>query len=341
MGDDSTELRYLERARHLNREYARERANASVMASREAMLRLCVRQAKPPDAGAIRMHRAIQRVHDSSFASSSSGAGSNTMPADLLLAELLCALRQSDEKKCAHWAAECAKQGVLDRRAERHRSGGAFLLSASALWLAVYRGDVETAMQLLHASADPDARAAPCAGASGACAVGGQSALHVALARGATSCVRCLLAHNAAPSTRLCFSVSETDEPEWDDDAGVWIGGLAGLSALQLAAQRARSTSDSHAQICHLLLSHGADTSDLASVKPDASPALAPLLRPVATADGEALDCPICLSELLALNSVWTPCCLRPFHTHCLRRQSRCPMCRSELPPGLVGAAAT
>jgi hypothetical protein len=63
---------------------------------------------------------------------------------------------------------------------------------------------------------------------------------------------------------------------------------------------------------------------------------MAPLLQAVRTADGEVLDCPICSSELLVINSVWTPCCVTPFHDHCLGREmTRCPMCRTTLPADL------
>ena len=59
---------------------------------------------------------------------------------------------------------------------------------------------------------------------------------------------------------------------------------------------------------------------------------MAPLLRPLMTSDGETIDCPICLNEVLALNSVFTPCCVKPFHAHCLKSQSKCPLCRTLLP---------
>ena len=28
----------------------------------------------------------------------------------------------------------------------------------------------------------------------------------------------------------------------------------------------------------------------------------------------------------------WTPCCCRAFHSHCLKRVTQCPLCRSTLP---------
>ena len=70
------------------------------------------------------------------------------------------------------------------------------------------------------------------------------------------------------------------------------------------------------------------------------APVMAPLLQPITTCDGEASDCPICLSEILVLNSVWTPCCARPFHDQCLsnhlKNQTKCPMCRTGLPDDLA-----
>ena len=59
---------------------------------------------------------------------------------------------------------------------------------------------------------------------------------------------------------------------------------------------------------------------------------MAPLLQALTTSDGEPIDCPICLAEVLDLNCVFTPCCAHPFHTHCLKSQSKCPMCRTEIP---------
>ena len=58
---------------------------------------------------------------------------------------------------------------------------------------------------------------------------------------------------------------------------------------------------------------------------------MAPLLRALTTSDGEPVDCPICLSEVLTLNSFFTPCCAKPFHAHCLKSQTKCPMCRTPM----------
>ena len=92
----------------------------------------------------------------------------------------------------------------------------------------------------------------------------------------------------------FCFGVADEDEPEWDEPSATWVGGLVGLSALQLSAQRAHSTTDTSAQICRALLSRGADGSTLQVATSSTSTAMTPLLQVVRTAEGDALDCPIC-----------------------------------------------
>ena len=151
--------------------------------------------------------------------------------------------------------------------------------------------------------------------------------LHVAVARGAPDNVSILLRAGADASAPCCFACDEADEPEWDEDVGAFGDGLVGLSALQLAALRSDDA------LCTLLLSHGADPKTLQQLPAGASlpPALAPQLAPMLGTDGEALECPICMEGLVKLSSVWTPCCLRPFHAHCLRGLSACPMCRAKL----------
>jgi hypothetical protein len=320
-------------------------SRAAEMANRESVLRLAVRQAKPASRQAVLVHRAIQRAQDASHFSSSLSSSSKSsshhdeITSGVQLAELIAAVKRADEPSCSRWVALAAQHDVLDQRAERHRAGGAFLLSAPPLWLAVYSADVALTHQLLGAKADPDVCAAACAGGSGACNVGGQSALHVAVARGASGCVRCLLSHHATVEASFCFGVADNDEPEWDEQTATWVGGLVGTSALQLAAQRSQSAADAFGQICRALLSHGADGSRLqvaAKSRGSMAMPMAPLLQAVRTADGEVLDCPICLSELLVINSVWTPCCVTPFHDHCLGREmTRCPMCRTTLPADL------
>jgi hypothetical protein len=260
------------------------------------------------------------------------------LASDVAVAELVTAAKRDDAQACAHWGALCAKSGALDQREANHCTGdGALLLSAPPLWLAVYREDHSLVLQLMRAGADPDACASACAGGSHACAIGGLSALHVAILRGSASCVACLLSLKASPDAPMCFGYSkEEDEPEWDDEASQFVGGLSGLSALQYAAQTSRSTSDAMSLICRALITQGADTSTLrAQALPTpgaAAPlAMAPLLQALTTNEGEPVDCPICLNEVLSLNAIFTPCCAKPFHAHCLKSQSKCPMCRTPL----------
>ena len=310
------------------------------MADRERA-RVAVHEVPQAPRAAILVQQALRRALDNSASSSGQDeVASSQQDAAIIHAELISAVKRADETACSHWATLAAQRDLLDQRAERHRAGGAFLLSAPPLWLAVYSADLALTLQLLRGGADPEAHASACVGGSGDCVVGGQSALHVAVARGTTGCVSCLLSHRAAIDAPFCFGVADDDEPEWDEQSATWVGGLVGLSALQLAAQRATSTVDASAQICRALLSHGADGSKL-QASASTSAAMAPLLQAVTTSDGEALDCPICLSEVLTLNSVWTPCCARGFHDHCLSKQTKCPMCRTALPSDLVDARAS
>jgi len=238
------------------------------------------------------------------------------------LADLFAAVREQNLRLVAKSGAECARFGVIDRRCGPHRGAGCFALSAPPLWLAVYQGQQAVVEALLGTgAADPNARAQSCAGVG--CALGGRTALHMAIARqhSGPSCgasvVRQLLELGASPDLAMCFSVSADDEPEWDEERGEFTGGLAGLTALQLAAQR------SDASACEALLAHGADT-DRAPLP--ASDLLAPVRN-----DGEEVTCPICLVEVLQLTAAFTPCCVRAFHGYCLRGCDKCPLCRSPM----------
>lgn len=274
------------------------------------------------------------------------------LASDVAVAELVGAAKRNDAQACAHWGALCATSGALDQREANHVSGnGELLLSAPPLWFAVYREDHALTLQLLRAGADPDACSTACGGGC-QCPSGGLSALHVAIMRGSASCVSCLLSLKAAPNARMCFGyLKEEDEPEWDDETAEFVGGLSGISALQYAAQTSRSTSDALSLICRALITQGADSSSLraheaAPSRGGAAPsaAMAPLLRALTTSEGDTIDCPICLAEVLTLNSVFTPCCIKPFHAHCLKSQAKCPMCRTPLPDKTredVGMAAS
>ena len=142
-----------------NRNRRREdRIDHSVMESRERYLRLAVRQAKPANHQDVVMHRVMTRtrniMHEAS-ASSSSVSSQDTIASGVQLAELVSAVKRDDEIKCSHWASLAAQHDVLDQRSERHRSGGAFLVSAPPLWLAVYNADLQLTLQFLRGGADP------------------------------------------------------------------------------------------------------------------------------------------------------------------------------------------
>jgi hypothetical protein len=214
-----------------------------------------------------------------------------------------------------------------------HGSTGPFGLCAPPLWLACYRRDYATAETLLRhwagGTLDADAVACSCAGKGRArdCAIGGQSVLHVAVSRGAADSVRILLRAGADASAPCCFACDESDEPEWDEDESTFGDGLVGFSALQLAALRSDDA------LCSLLLSHGADPLKLQQLPAGTAlpPALAQRFAPMLGDDDEPLECPICYEALVQIACVWTPCCARPFHAHCIRDLEACPMCRAKL----------
>ena len=258
------------------------------------------------------------------------------LASEVHLAELQSAVRKKDGPSVTHWATLCSEYGTIDRRLGSHSIGGLFALSAPPLWLAVYRGDLVCAKSLLEHGADPNAVAVCCPGRAG-CSVGGQSPLHLATSRGSSDCVHRLLRGGASVEPPLCFAVSAVDEPEWEETTGTFDGGLAGLSALQLASLRAGNSPE----LCALLLAHGADSTALARLPAafggESAPAAA--LRVVLDEEGAPLECPICLQEVVQLTCEWTPCCLRVFHRHCLRRTATCPMCRHPLDQARGGGA--
>lgn len=261
-------------------------------------------------------------------------AGLKDLASDVHAYELASAVRRRDSAAVEEWGKLCAKcDNGLDARASKHVFGGQFALTAPPIWLAAYKGDVAMVEALLKAGASADAKASTCGGRR--CAVGGQSALHLAVSRGALDCVQRLCNLRAQPDAPLCFPLaSEDDEPQYDEDTDSFDSGLVGLSVLQLAALRSPD-----AALCSLLLAHGADASCLVAMPPalmrsrgQAGMSLAPQLKPLSGEDGEPLDCPICLQPVLALTAQWTPCCVRGFHSHCLRGLGTCPMCRHQLP---------
>ena len=261
-------------------------------------------------------------------------SGIRSLASDVHAAELERAVRRQDGASITHWAALCATtEGGLDCRSGAHSvKGGIFALSAPPLWLAAYRGDHVLVELLLRHSASPDCISEACGGRH--CGVGGTSALHSAVARGLIDSAQRLLSLKASPDAAMCFGLAtEEDEPEWNEESGKFEGGLVGLTVLQLAALRSKEPS-----LCSALLAYGADAAKLhtlpAEVVRSSSSELAPLLKPLSGEDGEDLDCPICLSAVLQLNAEWTPCCVKAFHSHCLRGLTSCPMCRTKLDRG-------
>ena len=314
-------------------------SRAADMTTREDALRLAVRQAKPASRLEKTMHRAMRRTQDMSMSlsswSSSTSASSSSQDAitsSVQLAELISAVKRGDETACTHWAGLAAQPRHLDQRAERHRSGGAFLLCTAS---------VARRLQCRR-HIDPPALGCRCQArrAPRRAWVAAAHAMSVARVR-FTSQLR-------AARAAACGASCRTGLPWMHHSASAWPmrtspsgtsrrrrGSASSASALRLSAQRAHSTTDTSAQICRALLSRGADGSTLQVATSSTSTAMTPLLQVVRTAEGDALDCPICLSEVLIFNSVWTPCCATPFHDHCLTRQTKCPMCRTALPAGL------
>jgi hypothetical protein len=248
---------------------------------------------------------------------------------DVYAAELVNAVRRDDPSGIAHWGALAIKAGVIDTRSATHVRAGQYALCAPSLWLAVYRGAHDAVELLLRHGASVNATSCRCAGGGFSCATGGQSALHVAVARGSPALVEQLLQLGALTDEPMCFGVDALDEPEWDEAAGAFTGGLVGLSALQLAVMRSSSSSQG-ASLIGSLLAHGAAPSQICF--PGGKKAL-PMLRQLEDEGGEPLECPICLSAIAQITAEWTHCCCRAFHAHCLRAvdNGKCPMCRTPM----------
>ena len=282
-----------------------------------------------------------------SFSTETSASTKRNDLSDVHSAELGSAVRRGDGAAVTRWGTICAASGAIDCRCAAHSKGGIFSLCAPPLWLAVYRGDGAIAEVLLKAGASPDGAARSCPGGGhSTCEIGGQSALHLAVGRGALDCVQRLVSLRAAPDAPVCFGLEEeADEPEWNEATESFEGGLAGLTVLQLAALRSSDTT-----MCELLLSHGADSTSISELPPTMQlrcEGLAPKLRMLCGDDGQPLDCPICLAPIVGLTAEWTVCCVRGFHAHCLQGLDTCPMCRTRrgeggrslAPPGDAAAA--
>ena len=242
--------------------------------------------------------------------------------------ELIRAVRHNKTKDVTKYGQLCKR--AVDVRTGKHCANVLCALCAPPVWLAVYQRDHASASALLDGGADPNCCASPCPAQGGRpaeCRVGGLTALQMAVGRSFSDCVRRLLKLGASADLPFCFAVDDDDEPEWDEASQSFGVGLAGLSALQLAAVRADEV------MCTLLLSHGADADKLDALATQHGSLPAAVLKATARLtddDGESLECAICMEDIRALTSAWTPCCCRAFHAHCLRGLAACPLCRTQ-----------
>ena len=273
-------------------------------------------------------------------------SGIKDLAAEVHMAELLRSVRHRDSGATAKWGRLC--QDGINTRAAQHSAGGLFALCAPPVWLATYRGDRAMLEVLLGHHADADATATVCTGDGRSCAVGGQTALHLAVSRGAVDCAATLLKLGAQPELCACFPIDEADEPDWNEALGAFEDGLAGRSAAHIAATRGDEAT------LALLLEHGASLATLPGTE------LPPTLLAVQSDDGSPRECPIwcaggspptphasqalppphpshqlllcrlpsfaSLQSILKCTAEWTPCCLHVFHKRCLQKLPRCPM---------------
>ena len=265
---------------------------------------------------------------------------------DVIAAELDRAARSSDEAQVQRWGMLCASHGRIDeRQAKRRTDHMLFCVSGAPVLLAAYYGDVEM-LQLL-VTARPECIGSTCAWCvEGGCA-GGRTALHTAVSRQSPSCVARLLALGADASLPMCWRLEwDEGEPEWDEAAQRWTGGCFGWTALRLAAARG------HDAACRVLLAHGASPHDLV-VQTASSAWGGDPTRAVLDADGQPVECCVCLEGVLAAaGGRWE--CGHTLHLQCAGRLKKvcsaageqtaeCPLCRAPLetgPQGLMEASA-
>ena len=274
-----------------------------------------------------------QRFNSVSIVREQSSA-SSAPPAERRLADVIEAARRGDEIAVVKSAMHCSRRSINSRAAAH--ALGAHCLTASPAWYAAYRGDEETLQLLLGSGALASSISNECDG--GACDLGGQSALHVAVAKRSTGCVRELLALGADPHLPMCFPVDRIDQPAWNADSCAWTVGVAGMDALHVAAHRRHDG-------CVALLEAAPQTSASASAAAMGAVMGGPHvpMQPLESEDGSRAECPICimpLSEHEVLRDVeWVACCGRAFHSACLSRleatsyaavSRKCPTCRAE-----------
>ena len=212
---------------------------------------------------------------------------------DVIAAELARAARDSDEAQIQRWGVLCASHGRLDeRQAKRRTDHMLFCASGAPVLLAAYHGDGEIIQSLVTACPG-------CIGSTiswcieGGCA-GGRTALHTAVGRRSASCVSRLLALGADASLPMCWRLEwDEGEAEWDEATGRWTGGCFGWTPLRLAAARG------HDAACRVLLANGASPHDLVVGTVSAAWVGDPM-RAVLDADGQPVECCVCLEGVLA-----------------------------------------
>ena len=256
--------------------------------------------------------------------------------------EVIEAARRDDEAAIVKAAPHCSRRS-LNSRAAPHALG-MHCLSAPPLWFAAYKGDADTVRVLLNRGTRvADCISSDCDGGLGhACGLGGQSALHVALARRASGCVRELLDFGCDPNLLMCLPIDRADQPAWDDSTCSWTVGVAGLGALEVALHK---QSERHARCAELLAAatHRGEGSSPSSLASSSNPQAAPYvpMQPLESEDGSRAECPICLmplSETQIRGIEWVQCCGRAFHEARLARlvetgtgsASKCPTCRAD-----------
>ena len=233
-----------------------------------------------------------------------------------------CQVRNGDAAGTEKWGRLCASRGLLDTRTGTHLRCRHGCFRATPLAFAAYTGDLDVAAALVPATADLDAKVSELCEGKLHCKRGLLTPLQLAVSRGGRPCVQALLMLRADASLQTCWPLEAVDEADLDEAAGALVSRVLGLTALGLAAARG------HADVCRLLLTHGARVDDGDA----ATSTLAPLVAPLLDADGAARECPVCLEVMFEAAAHLTTTCGHTFHRRCLAPSvSRCPMCRSDL----------
>ena len=236
--------------------------------------------------------------------------------------DLESCVRRDDAAGTEKWGRLCENRGLLDTRTGAHLRCRHGCFRATPLAFAAYKGDWDVAAALVPGTVDLDAKVSQLCEGKLHCKRGLLTPLQLAVSRGGHPCVQALLMLRADASLQTCWPLEAVDEADLDEAADTMVSPVLGLTALGLAAVRG------HADVCRLLLSHGARVDD----DDAATSTLAPLVAPLVDADGAALECPVCLEVLFEAAAHLTTTCGHSFHCRCLAPSvTRCPMCRSDL----------